>query len=172
MKRKFLMIFLSFLCTFSYASLGIGTHAGVNFSTDQDTFVSLTIKPDTSPWCSNINAHFSEVYKEKFEYKNTITFALDNWFINENLTDHLEYYILWGVSAGMYLKSMDEFAYSIGTGCRFGLGVELLCINRHLELFLQGVWNPYVGVKLVDNNLEAMFVPVNFPCSFGFRIWT
>ena len=100
--------------------------------------------------------------------ENTVTLFLDDWFINERLCEHADYFVLWGMSYGATFEE-DEIIFAMGS--RFGAGLDFFLLSRRLEIFGQAVWNPYFGFKKEDGDYSPLFRPVNFPCSAGLRLW-
>ncbi|MBQ9207550.1 MAG: hypothetical protein IJ158_12685 [Treponema sp.] len=154
------MCALFFFCAaFSFARVGLGGAFSYSASTSPHEFVSFTARTDVSPWCVFFNAHFKD---------NTISVFADDWFINERIAEHLDYFVLWGISGGV---RFEEERFELATGCRFGAGLDFFLLKRHVELFAQAVWNPYFGIKKSGGDYSPLFRPVNFPCSAGIRIW-
>ncbi|MCR4822134.1 MAG: hypothetical protein K5873_04580 [Treponema sp.] len=154
-----LAIFLFFLAFSSYARAGIGASFSYSISTDPHSFLSFSGRSDISPWSIFMNAHLTD---------NTISLFADNWFVNERLAEHVDYFVLWGMSFGATFED-DKKAFC--TGARFGAGFDFFFFGRHLELFTQAVWNPYFGFKKEDGDYGPVIKPVNFPCTAGLRIW-
>ena len=120
---------------------------------------SFSARSDTSPWSVFFNAHLKE---------NAVTLFLDDWFINERLGEHADYFVLWGMSYGSVFEE-DETILAMGS--RFGAGLDFFLMDRRLEIFAQTVWNPYFGVRKEDGDFSPLFRPVNFPCTAGLRLW-
>ena len=161
MKFKSFVIALVFFCSasFAFSSAGIGASFSECFSTVPTGLVSFTARSDVSPWCVFFNAH---------REKTTVTAFVDNWFINEHLTDSVDYYLLWGLSVG---ATFDDDEQLLATGSRLGLGLDFFLLGRRLELFTQAVCEPYYGARKTDGRWRPFIRPVNFPCSAGFRLW-
>ena len=154
----FIVFFFS-ITNFIFAKAGLGGSISYSASTTPTAFASFTARSDTSPWGIFFNAHFDE---------NTLTVFADNWFVNERLAEHADYFVLWGISGGFRFEDdIQEFC----TGARFGAGLDFFFLNRYLEFFGQAVWNPYFGIKKEKSDYSAIFRPVNFPCSAGIRLW-
>lgn len=173
MKRKcFLAVFLFFALfnfpVFSHA--GFGASASAVLSPDFPVLFSATFRSDKNPWSFFLNFGF-EKEDNSFDL-NKISFFADDWFISERISNHLDYFVLWGVSGGGLFDKNDDDTnlYEISTGCRFGAGLDFLFFRRHFEIFLQAVWNPYFGVKIDDGDAGAFLRPVSFPVTAGFRI--
>ncbi|MBP5284394.1 MAG: hypothetical protein J6Y93_07015, partial [Treponema sp.] len=128
-------------------------------STSPDTAASFTVRSDVSPWCVYFNSHIGN---------NTISVFADDWFVNERLSEHCDYYVLWGVSGSC---SFEEDCLEVTTGCRFGSGLDFFVFKRQLEFFAQAVWNPYFGVKKESGTYSPVFVPANLPLTTGLRVW-
>ena len=119
--KKFLLIFVFVsLPLFAFSDVGLGGAFSYNLSTSPTSAVSFTARSDESPWCIFLNAHLKN---------NTITVFADDWFINERIATHLDYFVLWGISAGF---SFNENFTDFGTGCRFGGGLDFFFFERHL----------------------------------------
>ena len=163
--RRFLKKYI--LCAFlfaafhslSFANTGLGASFTYSASTFPDSAVSFTIKPDTSPWCVFFNGHLTD---------NVITVYADDWFINERIAEHLDYFVLWGISGGF---CFDDDIFEAGTGCRFGAGLSSFFAARHIELFGQAVWNPFFAVRKESGSYSQVFRPVNFPLTAGLRFY-
>ena len=152
------LLFLTFP-TITFANAGIGGAFSYNASPSSAFFASFTAKSDVSPWTVFFNANLDE---------NTITIFLDDWFINERVAEHLDYFVFWGMSFG---ATFEENEISAGTGARFGAGLDFFFFKRHLELFVQAAWNPYFGIKNEHWDYSAIIKPLTFPCTAGVRIW-
>ncbi|WP_407427494.1 hypothetical protein [Treponema sp.] len=148
-----------FASVFSFADAGLGGSFSYSASTTPQSFISFTARSDISPWCFFLNAHLNE---------NTVSVFADNWFVNERIAEHLDYYCLWGMS---FLAAFEENRLICATGARFGFGLDFFIIKRHIEIFAQTVWNPYFGIKKQDREYSPVIRPVNFPCTAGMRIW-
>ena len=160
MKRKFLLIPVFFcLCTFSFAKAGLGGAFSYNVSTAPISFASFTARSDESPWCVFFNAGLK---------KKCVTSFVDNWFINERISNHVDYYVLWGLSFG---ARFDDDEYFLATGSRLGAGLDFFFLERRLEFFAQAVYEPYYGARKTDESWKPFIRPVNFPCSAGLRLW-
>ena len=161
MNRKFILaVFIfSFFLSFSFSNVGLGGSFSYVASTSPHMQVSFTAKSDHSPWTVFFNAHLKE---------NTISVFADDWFINERIAEHLDYFVLWGISAG---ATFEDDKTIIATGCRFGAGLDFFFLKRSLEFFAQSVWNPYFGIKKKNNDCSAVFKPITFPCTAGIRFW-
>lgn len=157
--RIFLAVILFCLSFQVFPSTGIGGGAGYVFSTSPSGCVSVSLRQDTQPWSFAVNLH---------PYKNKISVFADNWFISENITGLLDYFVLWGVS-GEFRKENELL--EISTGCRFGAGLDFMFFKRHLELYFQAVWNPYFGLKKEKSDYDPLFRPLSFPVTAGFRFW-
>ena len=151
------LFFLSMSALFSHT--GLGASFSYSASTSPYAAFSFTARSDLSPWCVFFNSHLGE---------NTISVFADDWFINERISNHLDYFVFWGISGGF---RFDDELSEISTGCRFGAGLDLFLLTRHLEFIAQSVWNPYFGVKKEDGNYSPLFRPVNFPCTAGIRLY-
>lgn len=160
LKKFFLICLLAVLPFLAFSNVGIGGSYTYNLSTSPSSSLSFTARSDESPWCIFLNAHIFD--------RNTISVFADDWFINERIASHLDYFVLWGISAGF---SFDENYTDFGTGCRFGGGLDFFFFERHLEFFAQAAWNPYFAVKKEDDSWSPLFRPVNFPFSAGLRLW-
>ncbi|MBQ0050841.1 MAG: hypothetical protein KBT11_02120 [Treponema sp.] len=162
---KFNKIALAFVLLFiplygGFCRTGIGGAYTYNLSTTPTDCVSATFRQDTQPWSVLTNAHLD---------CNKFSVFVDNWFINERIAEHLDYFVLWGIS-GEFLKNDEKM--EISTGARAGIGLDFFFFRRHLEIFTQFVWNPYYGIKLnEDNEISPLFRPASFPCTAGLRLW-
>ena len=138
---------------------GMGAAFSYTASTSPESLVSFTARSDLSPWVFFMNAHLKE---------NTLSLFADDWFINERISNHLDYFVLWGVSAGV---RFDEDIFEVGTGCRFGAGLDFFFLKRRIEIFSQAVWNPYFAIKKEESDFSPVFCPANFPGTLGLRLW-
>lgn len=159
LKSLFVLLLLSFVPVSLFAGAGLGVSASYCLSTQPDQCFSFSARSDTSPWSVFFNAHHVD---------NTITIFLDDWFINERISNHLDYYVLWGMSYGATFEEEEKI---FAMGCRFGAGFDFFFLRRHVEMFLQAVWNPYFGIKKESGDFSPLFCPVNFPATAGLRIW-
>ena len=159
--KKFLLAVVALfgICTLSFARVGLGGAFSYSLSTYPHAMVSFSARTDESPWCVSINSQLG---------KNTIMLFLDDWFINERLAEHLDYFVLWGMSYGATFEPCETV---LAMGCRFGGGFDLFFMNRRIEIFGQSVWNPYFGAIKEDERYSPLFRPVNFPCTAGLRLW-
>lgn len=157
--RLFLASVLFFLSSQVFPSTGIGGGGGYVFSTSPSECVIFSFRQDTQPWSFALNFHPS---------KNKISVFADDWFISENISGFLDYFVLWGIS-GEFRK--ESGLLEISTGCRFGAGLDFMLLQRHLELYFQAVWNPYFGLKKEKSDYDPLVRPLSFPVSAGFRVW-
>jgi len=178
LKNRFLLpvfVLFIFVPVSVFAKVGVGGQFGFDLGRKPDSFASLSIRSDVSPWCVSLNAHFSNPIYDEFALSDTFTFSADDYFVNERLCQNVEFYVLWGISAGFYVDfgaaDSDSKDFSFGTGSRFGGGLDFFFFHRHLELFLQAVWNPYLGIKKDDGEFGFLGKLDNFPCSVGIRFW-
>ena len=114
-----------------------------------------------------MNAHFSP---DSLEFLNEFSVDVDNWFVYERLSSHLDFFVLWGISGGAKVCHSSEY-YSAGTGARFGGGLSFMFFRRSLELALQAVWNPYFAIEKDDGDFGIFGRPLNFPLSAAVRFW-
>ena len=161
MKRKilFLCSLFFFSLATSFARAGIGASFTLDLSLNPAPLVSLTAKTDTSPWTFFFNVH---------PLSNTLTFFADNWFINERMAEHLEYYVFWGPSGGF---TFDDGSFNMAMGARIGAGLDFFFFRRHLELFTQTAWNPYFGLQYEDGSYGPLIHVLSFPITAGLRLW-
>lgn len=161
MTARRLFFSVIFLCAFGAASADIGIGGGVMYAFAPNPFaaVSVSARSDTSPWC-----FFASIHSEKNEF----SVYADNWFVNERIAEHIDFFVLWGISVGGRLD--DELA-ELSTGARFGAGLDFFFLRRHAELFVQSAWNPYFGVRSDDGDFEPIVSLLSFPCSTGLRLW-
>lgn len=160
LKRGLFSLLIFLVPTFSFSDVGLGGSFSYGASTSPFMAASFTARSDLSPWSVFFNAHLED---------NTISVFLDDWFVNERFAEHLDYYVLWGLSFG---ARFDDGKTEVFTGSRFGAGLDFFFFNRHFEIFTQGLWNPYLGVKKNSGEgAKFLFRPVNFPLTAGARIW-
>lgn len=163
LRRLFLLAaVLAIVPGFLFADFAVGAQASfdADFFSGQDidkARLSISGRSDESPWCLAASA---------FVFNKEIVITADNWFVNESLSQPLSWYALWGISAG---AGFDSF--SIGTGARLGLGLDLLLLDKkQLELYWQLAWNPYFGIE-DDGGLDFFARPLVFPFATGARWW-
>ena len=160
MKSKILVLAFFFSgCSFSSARAGLGGSFSYGASTTPQMLASLSVRTDVSPWCVFLNAHLED---------NVFSVFADDWFVSERVAEHLDYFVLWGISGGF---RFDDGVFALATGCRFGAGLDFFFFGRHLEIFAQAVWNPYFGVRKSGGSFSPVLRPVNFPCGAGIRVW-
>ncbi|MBR1722721.1 MAG: hypothetical protein IJ727_09620 [Treponema sp.] len=159
LKSIFALIGILFVPVSLFADAWLGASFSYCLSTEPDECLSFSARSDISPLAVSFNAHLED---------NTITLFLDDWFINERISDHLDYYVLWGMSYGATFEDEEKI---LAMGGRFGAGFDFFFLHRSIELFLQAVWNPYFGIKKKNGDFSPLFYPVNFPGTAGFRIW-
>ena len=158
--KLILIILIIFAFPFSsFAKAGIGGAFSYSLSPSKDYFASFSARSDISPWAVFLNAHIPD---------SSISMFFDNWFINERIFEHLDFFVLWGMSFGATFED-NETAFA--TGARFGGGFDIFLFKRHLEFFAQTVWNPYFGIKKEDDDFAPLIRPLNFPFSIGARVW-
>ena len=160
MRRKFLLIpFFFSLSLFVFSETGLGGAFSYNVSTHPVSSASFTARSDDSPWCIFFNAGI----EKKF-----VTAFLDNWFINERISEHAEYYVLWGLSFG---AEFDDDEDILAAGSRLGAGLDFFFFDRKIEVFAQTVFEPYYGARKTEASWKPFIRLVNFPCSAGLRLW-
>ena len=159
LKSFFLLIFFS-SCLAASAEAGIGAAVSYSPSTMPTSFVSFTARSDVSPWCVFLNGHLE---------KKTVSIFVDDWFINERISEHVDYFVLWGISLG---ATFDDGKRMVATGSRLGAGLDFFFLGRKVEFFTQAVFEPYYGIKKNrGENWKPFIRPLNFPCSAGIRAW-
>lgn len=158
--RKILLIFvfLFSLSLYSYSNTGIGAAFSFQPSLSHPVF-SFSARSDLYPWSSFLNVSLED---------NSVSSYADNWFINERMSDCLDYYVLWGVSGRL---CVDEKKTECTTGARLGAGLDFFFFDRKLELFSQFSWNPDFGVKKEDGKSSFVYHILSFPCTLGIRSW-
>lgn len=160
LKKSLFALFFLCACFGAFSEAGVGGAFSYSPSTTPTSFVSFTARSDVSPWCVFLNGHLE---------KKTLSLFVDNWFINERISEHVDYYVLWGIGAGV---TFDDGKRMIATGSRLGAGLDFFFLERRLEFFTQAVFEPYYGIKKNrDENWKPFIRPVNFPCSAGIRVW-
>ncbi len=165
MSKKILFaLALSLFSAGLFADVGLGFSGGVDAGTEFDIPLGITAAYDGSPWV------FLAEYKPKNRGGGLYA---DNWMFYENVTNSLNYYVLWGVSASFSTK--EEVKISAGSRAGFGLNF-FFPKSRALELFAQAVWNPEIGVKhdnddRISGNWKFFQKIANFPCEGGVRLW-
>ena len=159
MKKFFLLCAFLLSASSVFSRTGFGLQGGFDCGSSSDNFVSASVRRDPSPWCVSIGAHFSNPVFSSLEPTGTFTAAFDDYFVNERIMEHIDMYVLWGISAGF--------------SCDFdgSVGFDFFFFGRHLEFFSEAVWNPYLGVEREGGDFSFMGKVDNFPCSLGFRIW-
>lgn len=171
-KTRFLFFFLPLYILFNFkifSNTGIGASSSLVLTEDFPLLFSFTARSDKNPWSAFINLELDD---DASFYK--LSFFADDWFISERLSNHIDYYVLWGVSGGFLYdeNSLDDTKLvEISTGCRFGGGLDFFLFKRKLELFAQAVWNPYFGIKVRDKEASPFLRPVCFPCTAGIRFF-
>lgn len=160
MKFRLSLIIVFCSCFFLPADVGMGGSFSYSVSTTPTSFVSFSARSDESPWCVFLNAHLE---------KETVSLFVDNWFINERLGSHLDYYVLWGLGLG---ATFDDGKRMVASGSRLGAGLDFFFSDRRIEVFAQAVCEPYYGFRKGSSSGWRPFIrPLNFPCSAGIRLW-
>lgn len=146
---------------YSYSDTGFGFEAGFAAELSAFAFASASVRFDESPWSFSVN--FSPLKQGGF-------FCADNRFVYAPLSSTVNRYVFWGISAGAYF---DDF--ELNTGARLGFGIEcFLTKQRAIELYIQGAWNPYIGIKNDGDDAddtEFFLTALSFPVSLGARLW-
>lgn len=158
-KKSLLSILLiSVLCVVNvYSDVGVGGEIGFEAGPYYNNFFSGTIRSDKTPWTLSVNSSF---------FDGNIGATADNWFVYKTVSDPVNYYVFWGISAGL---EFDDFG--LNTGARIGIGLDWFILDsKELELYCQAAWNPYLGIKHEDD-WDFVFRPLCFPFSTGARWW-
>lgn len=141
------------------ADTGIGIEEGLVLEpASAVSFISATIRSDEYPWTFTASAA---------PFDPALSATADNWFVYEELSSPVNYYIFWGISAGLDLDDL----FAVNTGARVGAGINWFVLDsRQLEFYVQAAWNPYAGIKN-DEGWEAYIEPLSFPLATGARWW-
>lgn len=120
---------------------------------------AITLASNHTPWVFALNVKPEPWY---------VGVTADNWFVYKTIGGNFNYFVFWGISGGVELEGV----YGLNTGARLGLGVNLFCARRHLELYAQTAWNPFFGVNLKRGDGDLFFIrPIHFPVNAGLRVW-
>lgn len=167
----FFVFFILFLVPKAFSHIGFGVSPALVLADDFPVLFSATFRSDKNPWVFFLNLENDFESSDKTDIKK-ISFFADDWFISERISEHLDYFVLWGVSGGVLYDKNDggKNLYEVSTGCRFGAGLDFLFFKRHFEIFTQAAWNPYFGVKIDDGDLSAFLRPACFPLTCGIRL--
>lgn len=164
-KASLFLFFLFILNTFALAKVALGITGGVDLriKAEPESHVTsgISVRSDMSPW--GLEAHWN--FNER-----SLALFLDDWWICKRLNSMLNFYTFWGLSFG--LKFENEFYAQ--TGPRLGLGIDVFLFkNRSLEFYVQGAWNPSLGMNYDrdDEKYSFRFVPSSFPVNSGIRFW-
>jgi hypothetical protein len=159
MKKKFVLAaFVALIKIFSaQAYAGFGAQIGLNSGKPFFPFASATFRTTKSPWVfsADLNLKDADFYLQA---------NADDWFVNRYIVYPLSFYVFWGISGG---TKIDD-GWRISTGARLGAGFDLFVLHDVLEFYLQGAWNPDIGMEKNDG-MEFYFKPLRFPVAAGFR---
>lgn len=161
MRRIFLAIFVFFCYTgFLSAEVGLGASFSCDISENCPKSAAFSVRSDEMPWCVFFKAGLNQ---------NTVTLVIDNWFINERISDHTDYFVLWGISFG---STFDDGEKALFAASRLGAGLDFFFLRRRIEFFGQCVWEPFYGIeKDPGSDWKPFITLLNFPCSVGLRGW-
>jgi hypothetical protein len=140
------------------AKTGFGIQGNFNADSSLNYGAAITFKLNKSPWVFAADAGFKPV---------SVGITADNWITNKGFSGPFAYYLFWGVSGGIQFS--DPFAANFGG--RVGGGINCFLSDRTLELYLQGAWNPYLGIYLGSDDSGTFGELMCFPCAFGARVW-
>ena len=154
----FLALFL-FMPLASFSKNGFGVQGGFDIVPEPSAFFSLTWRTDKSPWGVAVNVH---------PFIKSVTINVDNWFVYKRLASHLDGFVLWGISGG---GAKDCDYWELTTGSRFGGGLSCCVLERHLEFYVQVIWNPHGGIKRDDGSYKPVLRLASFPSVAGLRFW-
>ncbi len=160
MKKLFSVLAVLFVMgTANIFALGIGAQAG--YTVGGNPGGALTFKLDTSPIVFAVDGTFSNSYF-------SVGVTGDYWLANPKIDRMWGYYYGVGAAAGFACSNNNWMAVDLAP--RAVVGTNIFVLDRFLEFYLQGAWQPtfrvYVGnTSGVDYNL------VSFPVNLGFRFW-
>lgn len=87
----------------------------------------------------------------------------DWWIANPKIERNWGWFYGVGLATAFYTNSDSA---SFGFGGRAFVGTNVFLLNKFLELYIQGAWNP---MFYISNGFKPDLV--NFPIDFGFRFW-
>lgn len=161
---KKLTTIIAVLVVFSTASVfafGIGAQAGY-LAGSNGWDGAITFKLDSTPWVFAVNAGGGKGHLR-------IAGTADMWLGNPNLAGPFNWYYGWGLAAGVNI--VDQGGLGLYLGARLPvLGINVFVLDGFLEFYLQGAWQPGVGI-FFGNDVTFGFDWLSFPINLGFRFW-
>lgn len=165
MKLKFCLIYFFLINIFIFcgsAHCGSGISVGFNAGSKDKYAGAVSFKGDWTPWSLGVEYSVNDIYNAD---NGRIRITFDNWVIHKSLLrSKLDYFLFWGISAGVKSGDFMEFT----TGSRLGAGFSSFLIENKFEFFCSACWNPYFGI---DTEYSLIMAYVNFPVSGGLRVW-
>ena len=121
---------------------GIGGSGAVTFKLSTVPCVFAVSIPSFEPLCVGVTA--------------------DWWIANPKIERNWGWF--YGVGLGAAFRTGDNSAF--GFGGRAFVGTNVFLLNKFLELYIEGAWNPMLWI---DNGVKPALV--NFPIDLGLRFW-
>lgn len=137
-----------------FASTGVGLQAGPTIGTNVNAGGAITFKLDSLPCVFAVSVpNFNPL---------VIGLTADWWMANPKIDRNWG----WFYGPGVCVAVATGDASGFGIGGRFLVGTNLFFLNKFLELYIQGAWNPMIWIR--DGVHPEL---VNFPIDLGFRFW-
>lgn len=164
MKKLFSILAVLFvLGTANVFALGIGLQGGYSAGTTAGGGGAVTFKTDKSPIVFAVTGNFGS---------NWMDFGItgDYWLANPKIEGTWGYYYGIGVAGGFQIRNSNNFY--VGLGPRALIGTNIFLLDRKLEFYFQGAWQPTFDIFISGTKDDGPgFNLVNFPVNVGFRFW-
>ena len=164
MKKLFTVLSVLFvLGTANVFATGLGAQFGGNVTEGGNfgTGAAITFKLDKVPCVFAADLAFGSNY-----FAGGLT--ADWWLANPKIEGTWGYYYGIGVGGSVGFANSNYAGLSIGP--RALIGTNIFLLDRVLEFYLQGAWQPTINIAAGDG-ANVNFSWVNFPVALGFRFW-
>lgn len=163
MKKLFsVLAVLAVMGTANIFAMGIGAQAGY-VAGNNGVGGALTFKLDKSPLIFAVDGAAGNSYF-------TAGVTADYWLANPKIESTWGYFYGIGAAAGVSFWDNGN-GLAIDLAPRVVLGTNIFVLDRKLELYLQGAWQPTFGIAINGTYSDAGFQWCRFPINAGFRFW-
>lgn len=163
MKKLFSVLAVLFVMgTANIFAFGIGAQFGGNVSQNGfGTGAAVTFKLDKVPAVFAADLAFGNNY-----FAGGLT--ADWWMANPKIEHTWGYYYAAGVGGTVAFSDSNYAGFAIGP--RAVIGTNVFLLNRFLEFYAQGAWQPMIRIQAGASS-NVSFDWCNFPIALGFRFW-
>ena len=158
-KLTVVLALLLVLTTTSVFATGLGLQAGSTYGGSAwDKNLAVTFKLNSSPWVFAVNGRFTN-------YGGGVGLSADQWVINQTIAAPVNFYLGWGMYAGM---GFAQNYYNFNFGGRIPIGINAFLFKKQFGPYFQIV--PSLGLQFGSGG-EFSFPDWGVAGNLGFRFW-